>query len=240
VGEKQDVFRFIREWRSPDFQSGTGLFTLVFLAGALVVLLRTRPPWRVVVPAVAFLALGLIAVRNLAMLAVVLAPALGAALRPAPSDGTIDEPAMQSRVNLYLAAVLAVAFVLFGVGGATGKTIDVSSYPVASVRWLDRQGLLGRDHRLAAQDVIGCYLILRDGRAAHVFIDDRFDMYPAQVTKDYIALLHGEARMLSVLDRRRIDVVLWQNDLPLASLLRATDGWRQVHRNGNWVVFRRT
>jgi hypothetical protein len=240
VGDKQEVFRFIREWRSPDFQSGSGLFTLVFLAAALALLLRSRPPWRVVFPAVVFLALGLIAVRNLAMLAIVLAPALGAALRPTqPAQDTDDVPE-PPRVNLALAGLLAVVFGLFAVGGATGRAIAVSSYPVASVAWLEREGLRGPDHRLAAQDVVGCYLILRDGRDARVFIDDRIDMYPVGLTKDYIALLHGEARALAVLDRRQIDVVLWQRDLPLATILRSTDAWRQVHRSGEWVVFRRT
>jgi hypothetical protein len=237
VGEKKDVFRYIREWRSPDFQSGTGLFTLVFLTVALVLLLRSRPPWRVVLPATAFLALGLIAVRNLAMLAIVIAPALGAALRVERAEATDElEP---PRVNMVFAGVLAVAFLLFGVGGATGKAIDVSSYPVASVRWLQREGLLGPDHRVAVQDFVGCYLILKEGRDAHVFIDDRIDMYPVKVTEDYIALLHGEARMLSVLERRRIDVVLWQRDLPLPTVLRSTEGWRQVRRDGEWVVYRR-
>lgn len=235
VGEKRDVFRFVREWQSPDFQSGTGLVTLVFLVPALVVLLRARPPWRVVLPATAFLALGLVAVRNLAMLAVVLAPALGAALA-APEQRT--EPA-RTRVNLYFAAVLAVAVVLFAAAGAGGRTIDVRSYPVASVRYLERSGLRGGGHRLVTTDVVACWLILRDGRSARVFIDDRVDMYPVGVTKDYVALLHGEARAVSVLDRNRIDVVLWQRDLPLASILRATEGWRQVHSQGQWVVFRR-
>jgi hypothetical protein len=240
VGEKKDVFQYIREWRSPDFQSGVGLFTLVFLAGALVLLLRTRPPWRVVLPAVAFLGLGLVAVRNLAMLAIVLAPALGAAMRQAGDEATTSAEVEPPRVNLALAGILAVAFVLFGVGGATGRAIDVSSYPVASVRWLDREGLREPGHRLAVQDFVGCYLILRDGGDARVFIDDRIDMYPVEMTKDYIALLHGEARSLAVLERRRIDVVLWQHDLPLATILSSTDGWRQVRRDGEWVLFRRT
>ena len=234
VGEKREVFRFVREWQSPNFQSGTGMVTLLFLVPALIVLVRTRPPWRVALPTVAFLAMGLIAVRNLAMLAVVLAPALGAALR-APT-GKEAEP---TRINLYLGAVLAVAFVAFGVAGATGRVIDVRSYPVASLRFLERTGLRNGDHRLATTDVVGCWLVLRDGRSAQVFIDDRVDMYPVAVTKDYVALLHGEGRALGVLDRHRIDVVLWPRDLPLTSILAATEDWRQVHRHEDWVVYRR-
>jgi hypothetical protein len=140
-------------------------------------------------------------------------------------------------VNAYLGAVLAAAVVLFGLGSATGRTVDLSSYPVASVRWLDRQGLLDEPHRLAAQDVVGCYLVLRDGRRARVFIDDRVDMYPVRVTEDYVALLHGEPDALSVLQRRRVDVVLWDAQLPLATILGASPKWRQAHRQGGWVVF---
>jgi hypothetical protein len=245
VGEKKEVFEFVREWRSPDFQAGTGLVTLVFLLPALVVLLRARPPWRVVLPVVAFLALGLFAVRNLATLAIVLAPALAAAFRPG-QVGEQERSAMvapeQSTplVNVAVAGVLVLAFVLFGVAGAAGRAVDLSSYPVASVRWLERQGLRGARHRLAAQDVVGCYLVLRDGRHARVFVDDRFDMYPLAVTRDYLALLHGESRALAVLDGRGIDVVLWQRDLPLATILAGTAKWREVHRQGDWVTFVRT
>jgi hypothetical protein len=239
VGEKKEVFRLVREWRSPDFQSGSGLVTLVFLVPALVLVLRARPPWQRVLPVAAFLAMGLFAVRNVSMLAVVLAPALGAALRASERPHESDA-APRPRLHLSVAGALALAFVLFGVGGATGRTLDVSSYPVASVRWLDREGLLGPGHRVAAQDVVGCYLILRKGAQARVFIDDRVDMYPVSVTKDYVALLHGEPRALAVLDRWHIDVVLWDRQLPLPTILRSAGGWRQVHREGDWVTLRRT
>jgi hypothetical protein len=233
VGEKRDVFRYVTEWRSPDFQGGPGFVTLVFLVPALVIVLRSRPPWRVALPVAVFLGAGLIAVRNLSMLAVVLAPALGAAFRPAaPADEDV-----RPRVNAYLAGVLVAAFVLFGVGSSAGRTLDLDAYPVSSIRWLDRRGLLAEPHRLAAQDVVGCYLVLRDGRRARVFIDDRIDMYPVGVTKDYVALLHGERRALAVLDRTRVDVVLWDQDLPLATILSASPKWRRAHRQGGWVVY---
>jgi hypothetical protein len=238
VGEKKEVFQLVREWRSPDFQSGAGLVTLVFVVTALVVVLRSRPAWQRVVPLAVVLAMSLVAVRNIVMLAVVLAPALGAALRaPTPRVAATE---VRPGVNRVFAGVLLVAFVLFGVGGVPGRTLDVSSYPVASIRWLDRQGLLGPQHRLAAQDVVGCYLVLERAADAGVFIDDRVDMYPLAVTKDYVTLLRGEPRTLAVLDRWKVDVVLWDSQLPLTTILRQADGWRQVHRNDGWVVFRRS
>src|SRR5438477_4740366 len=79
VGEKQSVFKTIVEWHSPNFQTAAGEFTLVFLVVALLVLVRRGAPLMDAVPAVAFIALGLVAQRNLPLAAVVLAPALGRA-----------------------------------------------------------------------------------------------------------------------------------------------------------------
>ena len=45
---------------------------------------------------------------------------------------------------------------------------------------------------------------------------------------------------LRILDRYRIDVVLWDRTLPLVTLLRADGRWRQVYRNQDWVVLQRT
>ena len=80
AGDKREVFRTIVEWRSPDFQTTSGLIALVCIGASLVVLLRTRLPWRDLVPIVGFLALGLLSLRNVTLIAVVFAPVLGRAL----------------------------------------------------------------------------------------------------------------------------------------------------------------
>ncbi|HUR23345.1 MAG TPA: hypothetical protein VMZ73_05675, partial [Acidimicrobiales bacterium] len=98
LGEKQEAFKNIVEWRSPDFSRGGGYFALAFLGLALVLLMRARLSWRDVVPAVAFLLAAMLAARNIGPLAVVLAPVLGRAVRrpesapsrsPAPSGSQL-------------------------------------------------------------------------------------------------------------------------------------------------------
>lgn len=241
AGEKREIFNNIVEWSSPNFQSGAGLFTLAFLLPALAVLVRARPPWRDVFVVTVFLALGLIALRNLAVLAIVLAAPLGRALAPpvaVPADAAHERA--PSRTNLVFAAVLVIAALLFGVGGATGRGIDDRSYPVAALRFLSRAGLLREPHRLATTDVVGCYLILRNGVDARVFVDDRVDMYPVAVSRDYIRLLHGEPGALRVLDRYRIDTVLWDASRPLTTILSASPDWHRTYRRSGWVVFQRS
>ena len=230
VGQKREVFKTIIEWASPNFQDFTGLFSLVFLVLGLVILLRARPAWRDVIPVVGFLALGLIAVRNLPMAAIVMAPAIGRALRPAPaaSGPASLEPERRPPLNLAILGVLALAVLIFAASAVSGRSLDLSSYPVALTSRLDRAGLLQAPHRLAHQDLVGNYLALRDGRRARVFVDDRYDMYPVRSANDYAELLRGGPRSLSILKRYDVDVVLWDRDQPLVPLLRATGDWRQL------------
>lgn len=237
VTEKSDVFREVTEWRSPNFQRPDGVFTLLFVAAALIVLVRVRVAWRHVLPIVGFLALALFAVRNVAPAAIVLAPALGTALRPSVPVA----PRQESRtLNAGFLAVLILAFLLFAASGTSGRLLDTSDYPVAAVRYLDREGLLGAPHRVAHDDVVGDYLILRQGRRARVFYDDRFDMYPVKVSNDATALIRAQAGALGVLDEYDIDVVLTERDSQLSTLLRASeDVWRRVFNRAGWAVFRR-
>jgi len=90
---------------------------------------------------------------------------------------------------------------------------------------------------VAAQDIVGCYLILRDGRDADVFVDDRFDMYPVRVSNDLESLLRGRRDSLAILDRYRIDAVLWDAQQPLATILDEHPDWRTAHTRDDWLVF---
>ncbi len=240
LGEKKDAFRNIVEWRSPDFSRGGGYFALAFLAVALVFLLRARLNWRDVVPVVGFTAAALLAARNIGPLAVVLAPALGRAVRRSePVSG--DAPARSAgnpRMNRAVLATIAAAFVVFGALIFTTKPIDTIGYPTTSVTWLEEQGLLAEPHHLAHEDFVGNYLTLRYGTKARVFVDDRFDMYPLSVSKDYDTLLAARAGLTSVIDQRQVDVVLWHRKLPLVQFLLAS-GWRETFGEKDYVVLQR-
>jgi hypothetical protein len=237
VGEKREVFREVTEWRSPNFQRADGVWTLVFLSLALVILLRNRVAWRHLLPVVSFLALGLVAMRNLSPAAVMLAPALGAAMRVEPTGPARRET---GAVNLAFLAVLVVAFAVFAAGGTSGRLLNDRDYPAAAVRYMEREGLFEPPHRVAHSDVVGDYLILENGRDARVFADDRFDMYPVEVSNDVTTLIRGRVDAFDILDKWEIDVVLWARSAPLVGLLRQSDEWHLDARRGDWVVLRRT
>jgi hypothetical protein len=240
IGGKRSVFESVVEWQSPDFHRTGDRFALVLLAIALVLLFRARLTWRDSVPAMVFLVISLFAVRNFPLFAIVLAPVLqrilrrpeGAAPRRAPTES-------QLRTNRALLATIGAGFVIFGTLTGVGDSLNLRAYPVEAATFLDRGGLLRQPHRIAHQDVVGNYLSFRYGRRVRVFIDDRVDMYPLRVSRDYADLLRGQPQALTVLGRYDVDVVLWERDLPLAQVLRASGAWREIFSDERWVVFQR-
>ncbi|MDQ6910149.1 MAG: hypothetical protein M3Z84_05090, partial [Actinomycetota bacterium] len=199
LGEKQSIFSSIVEWQSPNFQDSSGRFALVFLVLAVTLLIRFRVPWRDVVPVIVFLAAALIAVRNMPVAAIVLAPCLGRALkRPDTSSSRPVErqpdPASRARLRRMATAVLAAAFLLFGasvVFGPESNALALEAYPRGAVTYLRNTGLLDAPHRVASEDFVGNYLTFRFGDKAREFIDDRYDMFPTGVSNDYLTLLGG-------------------------------------------------
>jgi len=237
LGDKREAFERIIEWMSPNFQAPPAL---IFLSIAMLLLTRARLSWRDVVPAVAFVAAGLLAMRNLPIAAVVLAPVLGRVLKRPDSLPPLPPPtASRQRVNRVFAAAIAAAFVIFGLSVRANDPLELSGYPVEATDFLEDSGLLAAPHRVAHPDFVGNYWELRFGRRVKVFIDDRYDMYPVEVSRDYQRLLTGRPQWQAILDVRQIDVILWDKDLPLTSLLKSNGQWLEIFADDDWVVFRR-
>jgi hypothetical protein len=259
---KRGVFQGIVEWRSPNFQTANSLVALVFIAAGLMVLFRARLPWADALPVIGFLALGLVAERNLAPFGVVLAPALAHALStPAPlrdtaapgstaSVGTaprLEDRAREAAVRVggtvvwraAVAAIAAVVVIVLAVRSAGQPVLNLSSYPVAAANYLQSSGRLGPQHRIAEVDVVGCYLIWRGGPATKVFIDDRYDMYPPSVVADAGSLGAAQGGQQRVLDTYHVDTVLWAANASLTGALPAEGGWRKMFDDGHWTVLER-
>ncbi|GAC1320440.1 MAG: hypothetical protein NVSMB16_15680 [Acidimicrobiales bacterium] len=244
---KRSTFQGIVEWHSPNFQTPNHFLTLVFVVASLVVLLRCRVPWAQLVPVCGFLALGLVAARNLGPFGVVLAPALASALSSASRVGALAERGgrwgpraewLLARSWLRGGSALAVATVgaVFVIGALGRPALDLGSYPVGAVDEAARTGRLGAEHRIAATDVVGCYLLWRAGPATKVFIDDRYDMYPTRVALDAGTIGAARDDASVVLDRYGVDTVIWSTSQALPMQLRALGGWREQWRDAHWAL----
>ena len=100
--------------------------------------------------------------------------------------------------------------------------------------WLQQHHLV--PGRVATTDYVGNYLEFRYGTRANAFIDDRADVFPAAVERDYGVLLSGSEGWQVVLARYRFDVVLWPRADALASLIAPDPGWKVRISDRKWVV----
>ncbi len=232
--KRQEALSWVTEWRSPSFSLVYARAFLVLLVMGVAALVR-RPSWRSAVPLAVFVALGLVAARNIPVAAFVLLPGIA---RGAEGLGSLTGE-LRSKLVTVLAVVVVAVGGLAVAQRLAGPDLDLGEFPVDAVAWLDQQGMLAPEVRRVAPDTVGNYLELVLGDGASVFVDDRVDMYPQAVVDDLVALIGGSPEWQQVLERWDADVVLWPRSEPLAQLLAQDEGWRLAYADGSWVVYLR-
>lgn len=228
---KSEALGTIKEWQPPDY-SELGPRLLLGLAVVAAVLFVRQRTFRQVLPAVVFLAAALIGARNVAPASIVLLAAMAPSLR-----GIGAEEGRAPRPVLGLAAVAVVAIAgLAAVSSLRGPHTDLVGYPTEAVAWMDDQGLLGPESRVVSRDFTGNYLEARYGTDVAVFMDDRYDLFPIPVIRDYRKLMDGDGDWAEVLERWGATAVLWDDHTELHGLLQEAEGWEVVHRDDRWIV----
>jgi hypothetical protein len=192
---------------------------------------RHRVTRRDLVVAVPMLLLALWAVRNVAVAPLIGLPVVARAFardeeKPSDLSGTLVAAAV---------TVLVLAALAMGYQATTEKTFDFSTYPVSSMRYLERHDLMGK--RLLTTDAAAGYVILADYPEQKVFIDDRYDMYPRSVISDYFTLTGAKPGWERVLDRYDVEVIVWGKDSSLAALLDQSSDWERVHHDASDAVW---
>ena len=227
-----DILSHIVEWQSPDFREIFGLALALWIGVFVWAVARGRNgvSRRDLIVTLPFLFLALWALRNVAVAPLVGLPVASRALArdPRPLAFRRSFLALTSAVIVLVAAVV-------GMSAAAEPDFRLGSYPVGAMRYLERHDLLGR--RLLLDDADAGYTILAYFPAQRIFIDDRYDMYPSSVIDDYFDLAAADRDWSRILDRRGVDVVVWERDDPLAVLLDTSPTWARVHRDGSRAVW---
>lgn len=228
---KQDTLSRIIEWKSPSFSSlSTRLFLVQMLIACL--LLVRRPSYRTALPMVVFIGAALLGSRNVAIASIVFVPGMAKGFE---GLGVLDGREGRKGLPVMIGCIGLVGILLVR-ASFTSPGYDLSEYPVDAVSMIDQSGWHSGEVHVASRELVGNYLTLIYGTEAHVFFDDRFDMYPDLVIDDAMTLLDASPRWRNVLTERGIDVVIWESDSPLALLLREDPNWRIVHQDTNWMV----
>jgi len=224
------AFAHIVEWQTPSFSDPVNVAFLVEVLLAVVLLVARRGTVEDVLVVALFGAAALLASRNVPVGALVITPVLARGLA---GMGTIDGARRGFVPTVGLVALIGLGVAL--TAGAMGRpAYNLSLYPVREVSWLEQHHLV--PGRVATTDYVGNYLEFRFGTRADAFIDDRADVFPPGVEKDYGVLLSGSEGWQEVLARYRFDVVLWPRTEALASLISEDPGWKVQMTDRHWVV----
>jgi len=228
-----DVLKYIIEWRRPALGDPA---TLVFIAEVLVVawaMYRARA-WSWSPLAVVMVVLAATSRRNIPVASIALLPVM-APLFAGVGTIAVGSPVARRRA-LTVALVMTVA--IGAVVAATPNDYDLGPFPVAAVTWMQARHLVATpDVNVVAPDYAGNYLEWRYGPRARVFIDDRAELFTAQIVGDYAeGLLAGKRSWQTILNRYNSNIVLWPSNRLLARELAKSTDWRIIHTAGGWVV----
>lgn len=228
---RSDVLAEIVEWQSPSFRDLPMQLFLMEAALAVFVLVR-RPSWRAALPLVVFLGAALVATRNVAVAGIVFIPGLA---HGTAGLGTLSGD-RRSPLTAGAFALLACPLVLLAWSSTLGSGWRLGGYPTAAVAWMEQEGLHTPSINLAHQDYVGNFLEATYGADAGTLIDDRYDMFPLEVIRDYRVLSEARAGWDTVLRDRDVDLVLWGSTEPLTRILVESEQWRMLWVDDAWVV----
>lgn len=229
-----EILEHVYEWQSPDFRDRWGIALAAWVAVYVCALARGRHrvTRRDLVVTVPMLLLALWATRNIAIAPLIGMPVLARAFAVAPTTG----PTYRRSFVVAVCGTIALVGVMVGVAAAGERDYAFETYPVRAMRSVAEQGLLGE--RLFTDDADAGFVINQYWPRQHVFMDDRFDMYPVPLMRDYLAVAGASSRWEQILDRHDVEVVVWRSDEALAGALERSAGWERIHRDrafGVWV-----
>ncbi|TMB82980.1 MAG: hypothetical protein E6J39_07605 [Chloroflexi bacterium] len=247
---------FIFEWSRPDLSSLPGQLLFGLLALAVVpTLLLARRELRLTdaLWLLGATALSLSAIRFLlvigpvaaVMACVYLAPRLAATPFGRASRGLTQRLGRPARTSGLAAVnlVLCLAVALLGAGVALARVTPsaqssaiAEAMPVAATAWL-------RDHAPRAR-IFNVYSwggwLGRELPRARVYIDGRSDIYGDAPIRTYAQAIDLETDPAQLLDRYRIDHVVFWPDSALTGWLDRSPAWRRVYTDGQAAVWERT
>ena len=179
-----------------------------------------------------FAGAALLSLRNVPVASLVMLPAMAEGLAGVGSLSSHARP----RVTSMVAAVAVAGLVVLTLGRFTQSDLELRKYPVAPLAYLASNGVDLREVRLAAPDFVGNFVDYVYGPERRTFYDDRFDMFPDDVTAAHAALVMAAPEMRDELDAFDIDLVALRRDSPSAQILGLDPDWRRLLLDDDWVL----
>ena len=258
IGALQD---YIQEWASPDFHQMVQqpFLWMLFALVAVMALSRLRVDFTDLFLVVVFGYMSLMAVRNMALFALVAAPVLArhgdsalnqlldAFRRRAPRSWAdwLDRLLAQrfpctplmiaihwAVLGLLALSVLAKAAQPFFPAYAAAEL--EARLPVEAARFIEDNRL---PRELFNSYNWGGYLMWQLYPEYPVFIDGRTDLYDDAFIRRYLQAALGKKGWQQILDEYEVGTILVEKNSSLSDILRYADGWTAVYADDMAVVF---
>ncbi|HYN64823.1 MAG TPA: hypothetical protein VES36_09500 [Candidatus Limnocylindrales bacterium] len=238
----------IQEWQSPDFHAAAHWPFLALIVAVGLNAGRATPGWLVALSWIG-IALGLTALRNVPIAAVLCLPTLAMGLaarlegwgRQAASHRGPTAAVARRVIELVTALVVVVAALVTlaprGIGDEAEARL-AERYPVAAV---ERLAELMPDANVLAEYGWGGYVIyeLHD-RGGRVFVDGRNDMYAQRILEDYDRIRTADSDWEQLADTYQVEAILLMPEAPLTRGPAEAAGWCEAYRDDHQVLYLRT
>jgi hypothetical protein len=252
IGVLQD---FIQEWQSPNFHLAQVQPFLWLLLATMAAMAWSRRGINVtdwlVVGGVAYL--GLVAGRNIALLAIVAPPVLTRNVRAGWADLTARHPRWGDMVRpasgtpgrsmlilnwlvLALVALAGLAKVALVLPTTVNQAEFAKVLPVDAAAFVQRTQPAGK---LFNSYNFGGYLLWALYPDYPVYVDGRTDLYDDKFLRGYLSVMAGRPGYEATLDNYGVNVVLVEADALLGDRLAEDPHWRKAYSDSVAAVYER-
>jgi hypothetical protein len=226
LSRQQAVRDNMTEWQSVDFHSGWGKMAMCMILALLAAAWFSPQPWKlrdVLLAAFAVWA-SLTHLRFLLFAAIMLVPILGPRLRLFPPyDAKKDKPWLNLAIS---AAIVAIIVGSYPSAAQLQKTLD-TYFPRDALRFMQQKQITGRLFHYYA---FGGY-IEWNAPTLKTFADPRTDIFVYNGVLDDYLKINAIDRPLELLDKYKIDYVLFPVNRPLTYVLDHSAGWRRIYED---------
>ena len=246
------------EYQSPDFhlnQIWPFLIFLVLLFVLFAINKRDRK-FRDLVPAAAWLAMGLYSARNIPLFAIISAPLLSAELdvffveaaskfkwvnwlKKADDRYISLDGQLKGVVWPVLITLLAVVGLSLGLNfdlQQEGYAYTPEVFPVDAVAWIDENP---QDGNMFNYFIWGGYLLYEEWPDYLVFIDGQTDFYGEQLTREYLQVLGGGEGWTDIVAKYDVAWAILPPEEVVTHLMVVDLGWEEVYRDDVAVIVHR-
>jgi hypothetical protein len=231
---QQSVVKYMDEWQPVDFSSWNGKLAMLLILGLLAAALFSRRKWKLADVVLTSFALwaALSHTRFMFFAGLIIMPILAPRLKLfEPYQPELEKPWL----NAAIIAVAAGLMIFFLPSNANLQQKIDAEYPKAALAFMQANHINGR---VFNQYKFGGYM---DWHAPELkpFIDGRADIFVYNGVFDDFVKATTLSNSLEILDKYKIDYVLYEPKQPLTYLLEHSPGWRLLYSDNSTVLFQR-